>query len=118
MKPHASRFVRLCYFPRSEGHLTNGIPLIVFEDGQRLRVVIRRGWDRELSGTEREYLSELISDWQNASGGEPEAILDQLAEASVGPICALESGVADEARRGHLIRQVESGTADHGQTSR
>jgi len=111
MNEHESRFVRLCYL--SDDPAAN-IPLLVIEKDSRLQVVIRNGWDCDLSSSDREYLSELISDWHSASGDEIHAILDQLSELSVGPLRTQEWGIADECRRGPLMRRVEHGVADDG----
>ena len=78
--------------------------MLLVEDGGGLKIHTEERWEPGLDADEREYLRELMEDWRGGSGERVAAILDELAELSVGPLRAVESGWADA---GKLMRLME-----------
>lgn len=103
MSQQPSRFVLLCYNPGQENA---GIPVLILEDGPGLKVHVPPNWHAGLDANDREYLSELMSDWEEADSERVPGILRELSELSVGPLRLRDSGIADEPRRVDLLRNA------------
>lgn len=106
------RFVRLSYASGPGKETPRKIPVLVFEQDEKLHVVIRSGWEEGISALDREYLSELMADWRCLASGDIAATLDQLAELSIGPLRATSSGVMKPSQIASLSRRVEAGAGD------
>lgn len=109
MQPGTHRFVLLRFGPEQEERPQAAIPLLIVQTGGKLSVHIEPQWESGFDRNDREYLSGLLDDWSDASEKEIPAILDQLSELSIGPLRAVESGVADSERLRTLLRQFPSG---------
>jgi len=109
MNPQPLSFVYLRFSPRSAAGPESGIPLLVALKDATLEVFIRSGWEDGVAAEDREYLEELMSDWRKLSAGAIPGLLEQLAELSVGPLRAIESGILDARKRTQLLEQVHSG---------
>lgn len=77
--------------------------IVMSTGGGGLKVYAEERWESGLGAGEREYLSELMKDWRGARGERAAAILDELAELSVGPLRRVEAGVADAAQLARLM---------------
>jgi hypothetical protein len=71
------------------------VRILVARKGTSLEVSLPAGWDATLSAEDREYLSELVSDWRNAKGDSVPVILRELAQLAVGPLRTVESNLLD-----------------------
>jgi hypothetical protein len=80
----------------------------VYRGRAGLEVAIRRGWETAVDAEDREYLTGLMADWSGAVADEIPDLLQQLAELSIGPLQAVESGSMDSKRRDMLLDQVSS----------
>jgi hypothetical protein len=104
MDQKTSTFVSFQYVPVPNSEAA--IALLVLADVSRIEVVIQPGWEANLDPNDREYLTELIADWRSANAADIPALLRQLAELSVGPLRAVESGVTDAEGRMALVQKV------------
>lgn len=84
------------------------IPLLVFQDGVRLRVAISPDWGHGLLPLDREYLTELMLDWSRLGPDEIIATLEQLKELSIGPLRVIQSGIADRKRLSVMMQRLET----------
>jgi hypothetical protein len=78
----------------------------VIQNGPALEIAIRPGWQEGLGSEDCEYLAELMGDWRRTNSMEMPALLQALAELSIGPLRTIESGLIDSERRGVLVKQV------------
>jgi hypothetical protein len=84
-------YVLLSFNPDSQA----GIRILVYRSGPSLEVSLPAHWGESLSDEDREYLSELVSDWQSARGESVPAILRELSQLAVGPLKTVESNLLD-----------------------
>ncbi|MGC8549405.1 MAG: hypothetical protein ACP5M4_06870 [Acidobacteriaceae bacterium] len=105
MEPRGrQRYVLLRYMPGESGRGQRSALVLLTEDGGELKIFAEGRWESGLDAGEREYLRELMKDWRGARGDRVDAVLDELAELSVGPLRMVEAGVADA---GTLARLME-----------
>ncbi len=101
-QPLRRRYVLLRYNSGQDDH---GAALVLLvEEGGELKIYTEEQWEAGLDESGREYLRELMKDWRGARGERVAAILEELAELSIGPLRTVESGVADT---GKLMRLME-----------
>jgi hypothetical protein len=105
-QPIRQRFVLLRYFSLKAG-LGQGTDVLLVAAGDELRIYTEKQWESDLDAGEREYLRELMKDWRGAGADRVGAILDELAELSVGPLRAVESGVADAEKLSLLVERFQ-----------
>ena len=103
-QPGRQRYVLLGYISGQESD-GRGAALLLMEDGGELRVYADKRWECGLDVDEREYVRELLKDWREAGAERVGAILDELAELSVGPLRAVESGWADAERLAQMVER-------------
>jgi len=111
MGQKSTRYVLLCYAPAA----MPGIPVLIVEGEASLEVRLPINWKNGLHADDRDYLAELISDWQEAEADRMHGILDELSELCVGPLRARESGLADATRRAELHKIIERDDSQHRQ---
>jgi hypothetical protein len=99
-QPLRQRFVLLRYI---SGQAGQAALVLLVEDGGGLKIHTEERWEPGLDADEREYLRELMKDWRGARGDRVAAILDELGELSVGPLRAVESGMADTEKLARLM---------------
>ena len=85
------------------------MPLLVAFDGVGLEIVVPFAWQSGVATGDREYLEELMTDWQGMAADEIPGLLQQLSELSIGPLRAVESGVLDSRKRDRLLGHIRSG---------
>lgn len=106
------RFVRLSYAPGPGKETPRKILVLVFEQDEKLHVVIRSGWEEGISALDREYLSELMADWKACGAEDITPTLDQLAELSIGALRTISSGALELSQIASLGRQIEADDGD------
>ena len=102
-QPLRQRYVVVRYISGEAGQEQRTELLLLVEDGGTLKIHIKEGWESGFEPAEREYLRELMKDWRDASGDRVDAVLDELAELSVGPLRTVEAGVADAGKLARLM---------------
>lgn len=100
------RFVFLHFVSGSDEGFREPIPLLIVHGNGKLQIHIAANWESRLNKMDRDYLDGLQNDWRNASTKEIPAILDQLAELSVGPLRTVEAGTAGADMLNELLQQL------------
>lgn len=73
------------------------------ETPSAVTLTLREDYERLLSPEISDYFADLIADWQGLLSNEPDTFLRIIGELSVGPIQALDQGVAHRERVQHLL---------------
>lgn len=104
------RYVLLRFAPDRKGRSDTAIPLLLVQSAGKLNIHLVSQWESRVDPKDREYLTGLLDDWRAASAKAIPAILDQLSELSIGPLQAVESGIADPERLRTLLQQFSHGS--------
>ena len=102
-------YVFLKYVPTSYEESKQRVFVLVNQDRGSLELFVRPGWEMGMEAEDRDYFAELMKDWSETPSEEIPSLLEQLAELSIGPLQAIESGNLDKKRRQRLINHVHSG---------
>lgn len=71
------------------------IKILVVRNGPSLEVSLPANWQEQLSGGDREYVSELVNDWRSANADSIPLLLRELSQLAVGPLRTIESNLLD-----------------------
>jgi hypothetical protein len=107
MPDSQNAFVLLAYAPDGRTVGARSIPVLVLQRGPTVEVLLPPKWDAGMGLGSREYLSELIRDWEG--GSDADSLIRELSELSVGPLRTVETGVLAPGKREALSAQISAG---------
>jgi len=108
MGQHPS-FVHLRYFSAPDPDARPGISILVACAVSTVEVIVRPDWKRHIDSKDHEYVALMLEDWRQTSDEAAVGLMEALAEMSLGPLRAVESGRFTPEKRSVLVTQVFAG---------